>query len=375
MKEVMITGSGLYTPPDVISNEELVESFNKYVDEYNKVNKKDIESGLRNALLYSNTAFIEKASGILSRHVLEKEGVLDINVMHPLIHERPDDMLSIQAEYGVNAANEAMKAANKKASDIDAVIVACSSFQRSYPAISIEVQAALGIDGFAFDMNVACSSATFAIRTAESLIKSGAASTILVITPEVASAIINFRDRDSHFIFGDAATALILEGYQERQPVSGFKIVATELKTIYSNNIRSNSGFMDRLLIDFEPSESRLFSQNGRKVFKEVTKAVLSQLREQTESLCLSPDNFKRVWLHQANINMNRLIASKFLGETVDAIRAPVILDKYGNTGSAGSIVAFHHYHDGFDEGEYGLLCSFGAGYSIGSVVLQKIGE
>ncbi len=88
---------------------------------------------------------------------------------------------------------------------------AASNMQRAYPAMAIEVQQALGIEGFAFDMNVACSSATFGIKTAADFIATGSAEAVLMVNPEICSGHLNFRDRDSHFIFGDVATAVIVE--------------------------------------------------------------------------------------------------------------------------------------------------------------------
>jgi beta-ketodecanoyl-[acyl-carrier-protein] synthase len=80
------------------------------------------------------------------------------------------------------------------------------------------------------------------------------------------------------------------------------------------------------------------------------------------------------MWLHQANANMNRLISSKVLGHEASEAESPTVLDTYANTSSAGSIIAFHLHSEDFADGEKGLICSFGAGYSAGSVVLEKVG-
>ena len=80
----------------------------------------------------------------------------------------------------------------------------------------------------------------------------------------------------------------------------------------------------------------------------------------------------KRFWLHQANLGMNKLIAKKLLGRDPEPEEAPVILDEYANTSSAGSVIAFHKHRDGIAVGDLGVLCSFGAGYSVGSVLLRK---
>ena len=113
--------------------------------------------------------------------------------------------------------------------------------------------------------------------------------------------------------------------------------------------------------------------QEGRKVFKEVCPAVAAQISNQLESLGISPDQLKRLWLHQANLSMNQLISKRVLGRDASADEAPIILDEYANTSSAGSIIAFHKHRADLSSGDLGVLCSFGAGYSIGSLILKKV--
>ena len=171
MTAIAISGTGLYTPPNSISNEELVSSFNAYVKKFNAAHAADIAAGKTQALAESSTEFVFKASGIKSRFVVEKDNVLDPDVMRPRIPERPNDQISILAEMAITAAKEALERAGRKPADIDCVIVACSNLQRAYPAIAVEVQAALGCQGFGFDMNVACSSATFGLQAAADMIR------------------------------------------------------------------------------------------------------------------------------------------------------------------------------------------------------------
>ncbi|MDT3279196.1 beta-ketoacyl-ACP synthase III [Shewanella scandinavica] len=372
MKQVVISGSGLFTPPHSISNEALVESFNAYVDIYNLENAGLIEQGHVEALSYSSSEFIEKASGIKHRYVMVKEGILDPEVMMPLIPERSSDELSMQAEIGVEAALMALNNANLKAEQIDLVIVACAYTQRAYPAMAIEIQRALGTRGYGYDMQVACSSATFAIVAAANAIATGSASRVLVINPEICSAQVNYRDRDSHFIFGDVATALVLEEQSLAQSDNLFKILSSRCFTDYSNNIRSNFGFLNRCDPSAAHQADKLFHQQGRKVFKELLPMIYQHLDEHLAEQALTPQSFKRLWLHQANINMNQFVVRKLLGDDVSAEQAPVVLDEYANTASAGSVIAFHKYSSDFKAGDLGLLSSFGAGYSIGSVILQK---
>jgi len=321
---------------------------------------------------HSSAEFIEKASGIKQRYIYQKEGALDINRMRPQIDERGDDELSHQAEIAVNAARIALKAANKQPQDIDAVIVSCAYTQRAYPAVAIEVQEALGIEGFGFDMLVACSAATFGIHRAFEMISAGTAKAVLVINPELVSPQINYTDRDSHFIFGDVATATVLESAQTADAEHVYDVLSTKALTRFSNNIRSNFGYMSRAY-DSEPyGPDKLFHQAGRKVFKEVCPLAAAHIESHIHQHGLTASDIRRWWLHQANINMNLLISKKLLGRDATEEEAPIVLDEYANTASAGSIIAFGRHHEDLSAGDYGVICSFGAGYSIGSLVVRK---
>lgn len=364
----VISATGLFTPDEIITNEELVASFNEYVDRYNAAHP-DAEP-----LTYSSVEFIEKASGIKARHVMDKASVLDPDIMCPRIPERSNDELSIMAEIGVKAARQALDAAGRDVKDVDAVLCAASNMQRAYPAMAVEIQDALGMDhGFGFDMNVACSSATFGIQTAADYIRSGNAKSVLVISPEITSGHLNWRDRDSHFIFGDVATAVLVEA-KDIAPAAHWEILGTKLLTKFSNNIRNNFGFLNRAAPEGRDTADKLFVQEGRKVFKEVVPMVAQMILDHGESLGISGSDLRRMWLHQANTGMNRLIAQRVLGHEASDDESPTVLDTYANTSSAGSIIAFHKYNQDLESGDLGLICSFGAGYSAGSVFVRKIG-
>jgi beta-ketodecanoyl-[acyl-carrier-protein] synthase len=326
-----IAATGLYTPPYRLSNEELVETFNTYVERFNAAHADEIAVGAVEALQPSSPEFITKASGIKSRFVVDKTGLIDPEIMRPIIPERSNDALSVLAEMAVTAAKAAIGRWGKPVSEIGAVLCAASNMQRPYPAMAIEVQQALGIEGFAFDMNVACSSATFGLKTAADFVASDPTKAVLMVNPEICSGHLNFRDRDSHFIFGDVATAAIVED-GDRADGAGWDILGTRLKTQFSNNIRNN--FAADIGVD--------------------------------------PLGLKRLWLHQANINMNDFIARKVLGRDPTPEENVIILDEYANTSSAGSIIAFHLHSEDFKAGETGLICSFGAGYSAGTVFVRK---
>ena len=366
----VIAATGLYVPPNSISNAELVGAFNAYVERFNADNATAIAAGQIAPLLPSSVEFIEKASGIKARYVMDKQGILDPAIMRPIIAERPNEQLSILAEMAVAAAEDALKKWGGDVSDIGAVICAASNMQRPYPAMSVEIQNALGMGGFAFDMNVACSSATFGIKTAADFISSGSVKAVLMVNPEICSGHLNFTERDSHFIFGDVATAVILS--QAELATDGWNILGTRLKTKFSNNIRNNFGFLNRAAPEGIGGKDKLFVQEGRKVYREVVPMVCELILEHARDIGVDLQTLKRLWLHQANINMNESIGRKVLGREPAPGENVIILDAFANTSSAGSIIAFHTANSDFAAGETGLICSFGAGYSAGSVFVQK---
>ena len=375
MTRIQISGTGLFTPKEILTNDELVDSYNKFVDEFNIENKDKIESGETEALQKSSSEFIEKASGVKARYVQNKSGILDTKFMRPLLRERKEDELSNLAEMGVIAAKQAIENANIDIEKIDAVIVACSNLERPYPAIAIEIQNALNIEGFAFDMNVACSSATFGIQTIYDMIKSGSIRSALMVNPEICSGHLNFKDRDCHFIFGDVATAVVIEELREAPSnTNSYEILSTKLYTQFSNNIRNNYGFLNSSSPDGVGKADKLFHQNGRQVFKEVVPKVASLIKEHLDKNNIEVSNIKAMYLHQANENMNRLISKYILGHEASRDFAPVVLDEYANTSSAGSIIAFHKHNNSLKKDDLAIICSFGAGYSIGNVIVRKLG-
>lgn len=373
MIPVAISGSGLFTPPQSISNDELVACYNAYVERYNRDNAEAIAAGRTPALQASSAEFIEKASGIRARHVVDREGVLDLDFMRPRIALRGDDEPSQMCEMGVTAARQALEAAGRDAADVDFIVVACSNMQRAYPAVAVEIQHYLGAGGYAYDMNVACASAAFGIQAAVDAVRMGNASAALVVSPEICSGHLNWRNRDCHFIFGDAATAVLVEPLAQTRAQTRFEILGTRLRTQFSSNIRNNFGFLNACEQPQRSWDDVLFHQEGRKVFKEVVPLASELIQGHLADLGIAASEVRRFWLHQANLGMNQLIAKRVLGREPDEDQAPVILDEYANTSSAGSVIAFHKYHRDLQPGDVGVLCAFGAGYSVGSVVMKRV--
>lgn len=371
MHKAAITGTGVFTPSQVITNDELVAAFNAHADLWNAQHADAIATGAVAAKPQSSADFILAASGIEQRYVLDKSGVMDPARMFPRLPQRPDDAPGYMAEIGVDAAQKALAAAGVDATDVDLVICAASNMERAYPAIAVEIQQLLGAGGFAFDMNVACSSATFGIQTAADMIRAGSIRRALVVNPEICSAHLEWRDRDCHFIFGDVATATLLERDEDLDKPH-FKVLSTRCATQFSNNIRNNNGFLRRTHDAMEDRRDMQFMQNGRKVFKEVLPLVSDHIAAHLADTGVAADDLRRLWLHQANKTMNDYIGRKVLGRVPDPAEQPNILQDYANTSSAGSIIAFAKHSADLAPGDKGLICSFGAGYSVGSVILER---
>ena len=374
MQRVIISGIGVEIPEATITNEELVASFNAWIDQQNEERAAKGEPPLPK----SNTDFIVYASGVKNRHVHTRDGILDVERMAPRIPPRGDDELSVMAEFGVASAKRALDHAGvTDPSSVDMVICAASHQQRPYPAVAVEIQKALGASGAAFDMSLGCSSAAAGLHIASNLVRTGAQKRVLVVTPEIITAHLNFRDRQTHFIFGDASAAMVVEAIGEGDVRPGrFEVMDTRSWTQFSNNIRSNFGFLirsgqdDTSVVDME---GNMIKQVGNKVFKEVTVAAHKFISAFLADHGMTVEDVRRYWLHQANGRMNAMIMKLALGYEADADRAPMVLEKLGNTAAAGAVVALKQYHEDMQPGDFGMLCAFGAGYSIGGAILRKM--
>ena len=372
MKRVFISGIGVEIPEAVITNEDLVDSFNSWVDQENAQ-----RGGEGAALQKSSAEFIYHASGIKRRHVYAPDGILDIDRMTPRIPARDDDDLSVLAEFGAAAARDALEDAGADASDVDLIICASSHLQRLYPSIGIEIQQEIGAAGAAFDLSLGCSSAAAGLHVAFNLLRSGAHRRALVVTPELITPHLNFRDRQTHFIFGDAAAALLVEAVDDDETRAGrFEILDTSNWTQFSNNIRSNFSYLNRAAQDdvsVIATEGNLIKQQGNRVFKDVTVASHRFIVDFLAEHGRTPDTVRRFWLHQANARMNQMILKLAFGREIGHDIAPMVLEELGNTAAAGAVLALAQNHRDMEAGEYGLLCTYGAGYSIGGALLRMM--
>ncbi|MBP6628698.1 MAG: beta-ketoacyl-ACP synthase III [Kofleriaceae bacterium] len=370
--QTAITGWGAWHPDSIVTNEELCVAFNEYVRRDNARNAEAIAAGTREALRESSAEFIFKASGIRQRYVQDKTGVLDPDRMCPNIPDRPEDQLSVQAEYAVRAAERALACAGKVGEQVDLVVLSASNLQRLYPSISIEVQAAIGARGYGFDMALGCSAATAALQAASQAVQTGAATCALVVVPELTTGHMNWCDRDSHFIFGDGAVAIVIEAVDQARP-GAFEILSMKAMSKFSSNIRNNGGYLDRCDPSTQGSPSKLFHQQGRRVFKDVVPMASKFIADHVSSAGLDPAAIDRYWLHQANESMVGLIGERLLGHAGSPTEIPLILSEWGNTASAGSVIAFALHNADLPAGSHGVIASFGAGYSLGSLLVKRL--
>ncbi|MGE0396798.1 MAG: beta-ketoacyl-ACP synthase III [Kofleriaceae bacterium] len=366
-----ITGFGVWHPDTVLDNTELCTAFNEFVRRDNARHADAIAAGTREALRESSPEFIVKASGIERRYVEDKTGLVDPERMCPNIPDRPADVPSVQAEYAIHAARRALAVAGRAGEDIDLVILGASCLQRPYPALAIEVQNLLGAHGHGYDISLGCATGTQALQLASQAIQLGDARCALVVLPELTSPHLNWRDRDSHFILGDAAVAMVLEPTAAARP-GAWEIRSTKMASKWSNTIRNNFGFTNRCDPSTQHDDDKLFHQQGRRVFKDVVPMAEKFVLDSIAAHGLGPHQIARYWLHQANQNMNDLIAKRILGREATPEEAPLVLAEYGNTASAGSLIAFALHNDDLPAGSIGVMSAFGAGYSLGSLVLQR---
>lgn len=370
MQTAIIRSTGHWIPPEVITNEELVASYNAYAERFNDQHAAAIAAGDAEAVPLSSAEFIANASGIERRHVVEKSGILDIDTLTPRIEPRDWDQTSFQAEFAMKAIRPALEKAGVTGADIDGVIVASSAQQRNFPALASELQGLIGSDGWSFDLTMACASALYGLHIATGMIRSGQSNRILVVSPEIMTCINVHSRRDVHFIFGDAASAIVVEAADDRP--GGWEVLGTHAQNKFSNALRSDYGFINIAERTVDPEFNPGLDQDGHKVFKDVVGFAPVVARNMMDRIELAPDDVRRCWLHQANIRMVDMITKRILGRDRTPENGPAILQEYGNTSSSSVVINFETHSDDMDSGETGVMCAFGAGYGVGAAAVRK---
>lgn len=199
-----------------------------------------------------------------------------------------------------------------------------------------------------------------------------AARCVLVVNPEITSAHLEWKDRDCHFIFGDVCTAIVIEradtAHRGRCLGGAGHTPGDPVLQQHPQQFRFHEPQRRQRSAGARQDVPAGGAQSSAEVVPIAAAAHRGPFYAQ---LGHDPAGMRRFWLHQANLGMNQLVLKKLVGEASED-RAPLILNEFANTASAGSIIAFHQHRQDLVAGDLGVICSFGAGYSVGSVVVRK---
>lgn len=318
----VIRGVGAHLPKRVVTNDEMA----KIVD--------------------TSDEWIRERSGIRQRHVAG-EG------------EHTSDL-------GTASARQALVRAGIDPVDIDLIVCATATPDRTFPATAVRIQQQLGItNGAAFDVQAVCSGFVFAMTIADNFLKSGQFKRALVIGAETFSRILDWQDRSTCVLFGDGAGAVVLEA----QPQHGTR----EDRGILATRIRSDGRFEDLLYVDGGPGSTKTtghLRMNGREVFRHAVQKISGVIEETLVMTGFAADEIDLFVPHQANQRILDGIAKK-LG--VDPEKIVMTLDKHGNTSAASIPLALN---DAFErhkikEGSLILMEAMGGGFTWGAVLAR----
>ncbi|ATO57307.1 beta-ketoacyl-ACP synthase III [Bartonella sp. 1-1C] len=267
---------------------------------------------------------------------------------------------------GVQAAQEALKNAGMTVKDIDCIILATSTPNRTFPASAVEIQHALGMKhGFAFDIQAVCSGFIFALVTGDAYLRCGVAKRILVIGSDTFSRILDWQDRTTCVLFGDGSGAAILEAQEFEGTSSDSGILSAKL--------RSDGEYVDKLYVDGGPSTTQTtgyLRMDGREVFKHAVSMITDVVDDCFAAVGMNPSQLDWFVPHQANRRIIEASAKK-LGIIKDQI--VITIDQHGNT-SAGSVplALATAVQDGrIKKGDLIMLEAMGGGFTWGAILIR----
>ena len=270
------------------------------------------------------------------------------------------------SDLAVRAAQAALDDAGLKVDDIDAIVLATSSADLTFPSAATMVQAALGMTkGFAFDLQAVCAGFIYALNMSDALILSGKASRILVIGAETFSRIMDWEDRTTCVLFGDGAGAVILEA-QEGVGLSNDRGILT-------SHLRSDGSHRDKLYVDGGPSSTQTVGHlrmQGREVFKHAVAMITDVIEAAFEETGLTAEDIDWFIPHQAN---RRIIDASAKKLNIASEKVVLTVDQHGNTSAASIPLAIDvAVSDGrLKEGDLVLLEAMGGGFTWGAVLVR----
>ncbi|MBL1420316.1 MAG: ketoacyl-ACP synthase III [Alphaproteobacteria bacterium] len=317
----VIIGSGSYLPPNIVTNEDLA----KTVD--------------------TTDEWITARTGIKQRHIADK------------------DMLT--SDLATEAAKDALKNAGIDASEIDLIVLATATPNRTFPATAITVQANLGItQGCAFDVQAVCSGFVFALTVADNMLQAGNFKKALVIGAETFSRIIDWTDRTTCVLFADGAGAVVLETQQGKGTIAD--------RGILYSHLRSDGRYEDMLYVDGGPSQGKegFVKMSGNDVFKHAVKKIGASIEQALTDNNLVSDDIDWFVPHQANKRILDAVAKRI---KLDESKVVVTVDKHANTSAASIPLALHEaVKDGrVKKGDLILIEALGGGFTWGSMLFR----
>ncbi len=318
----VVTGVGHHLPERVVANAEF------------------------EAMLDTSDAWIRSRSGIERRHFAAEGETSSI--------------------LGTKAAEAALADAGRSADDIDAILVATSTPDLTFPSTATMIQAELGMTGgYAFDIQAVCTGFVYALANANALILAGQARRILVIGTETFSRIMDWKDRSTCVLFGDGAGAVVLEAQEGTGTTADRGILATDL--------HSDGRFRELLYVDGGVSttgRSGHLRMQGREVFRHAVEKLAETAETTLAELGLSSGDIDRIVPHQANLRIIRATAQK-MGIPLE--RVILTVQDHGNTSAASIPLALSigKARGQIRRGNLLLLEAIGGGLTWGSVVLR----
>jgi len=290
--------------------------------------------------------WIRERSGIRSRHIAED-------------HETT-------ASLGAAAAKKALIRAKIDPVDIDLIICATATPDRTFPSTAVRIQHALGVSkGAAFDVQAVCSGFVYAVSIANAFLTTGQAKRALVIGAETFSRILDWTDRSTCVLFGDGAGAMVLEARPEKG--------SSEDRGVLATRIRSDGRYEDLLYVDGGPSSTKTVGHlrmNGREVFRHAIQKISGVIEETLVEAGYTSDEIDLFVPHQANKRILDGIAKKL---NVPSERVIMTLEHHGNTSAASIPLALNYAveHDRLHEGNLVLLEAMGGGFTWGAALIR----
>lgn len=294
----------------------------------------------------TSDAWIRERSGIISRHIADEN--------------------ELTSDLGAAAAKQALVRAGIDPVDIDLIVCATATPDRTFPATAVRIQQMLGVTkGAAFDVQAVCSGFVYAMTVADNFLRLGQSKRALVIGAETFSRILDWSDRSTCVLFGDGAGAVVLEAQTQHGARDDRGILATK--------IRSDGRFEDLLYVDGGPGSTKTVGHlrmNGREVFRHAVQKISGVIEETLVETGYAPDEIDLFIPHQANKRILDGIAKK-LGVAPEKI--VMTLDRHGNTSAASIPLALN---DAFEahrikEGSLILMEAMGGGFTWGAVLAR----